>query len=179
MTARPCWDYGAHFCVSVDFVHCFWETSSCAVSSQEGGDGIYEPWGLENLRSHNSKLRHDAHDIQVRPISEQEVPQTENLGQGGRTGAQRQDGREGVDLRRQPLGRQMHGEFRVDNGQDLVDEGQAPVHAVHGTSDVRRALAGEKGVECGKGLGFTAGCVEERGGEDVHALDIDAGLEGA
>lgn len=48
--------------------------------------------------------------------------------------------------------------------------------AVHGAADVAGAFAGDEVVEEGEGFDFAAGCIEEGGAEDVHALDVDGGF---
>lgn len=50
------------------------------------------------------------------------------------------------------------------------------MNTVHGAADVPGAFAGDEMMEKRKGLDFAAGGVEERGAEDVHALDIDGGF---
>ena len=48
--------------------------------------------------------------------------------------------------------------------------------AVHGAANVAGTFARQEAVEGDEGFGFAAGGVEERGAEDVHALDVDSGL---
>lgn len=141
-----------------------------------GRRGVYAPGRLQDLGPHNGKLGHDADDVEMRPVGKQKVPQPEHLGEGRRAGAESQDGRKGVDFGRKPLGRQVHAELGVDNGQDLVDEGEAAVDAVHGAANIGRTLAREERVKGNKGLGLAASGVEKGRSEDVHALHVGSGF---
>lgn len=129
---------------------------------------------MEDLGPHNGKLRHDADNVKMRPVGEQEIPEAQDLGQGRGAGAEGEDGGEGVDLGRHALGGEVGGKLGVDDGEDPVDEGEAAVHAVHGAADVAGALPCQERVEGDEGLGLAPRGVEEGSGEDVHALDVGA-----
>lgn len=107
------------------------------------------------------------------PVREQEVPQVQHLGQGRGAGAQGEDGREGVDAGAEIGGDEVGGEFRVDDGEQAVDEREAAVHAGHGGEGVGGQVRGEEVVREDVGFGFGAGGVEEGSGENVHALEVD------
>lgn len=53
------------------------------------GKKVYSPRTLENFVPHPKDLGNNAEDIQMRAISEEEVPQVQNLWQRGRTGTER------------------------------------------------------------------------------------------
>lgn len=50
------------------------------------------------------------------------------------------------------------------------------MNTIHSAADVSGAFVGDEMMEKRKSLDFAAGGVEERGAEDVHALDVDGGL---
>ena len=66
----------------------------------------------------------------------------------------------------------------VEDGEAAVDEVEACVHAGQGGGDVGWDFVVDEVGEEGVGLGFGARGVEEGGGEDVHALDVDGGFGG-
>lgn len=121
-----------------------------------------KPRRTQQLVPHHDELGDDAGNIQVRAVGKEEVPEAQDLGKGRRTGAQGQHGRKGVDLGRQPLRRQVQAQLDVDDRQHLVDERQAPVHAVHSPANVPRTLFREQSMERHKGLGLAARGVQER-----------------
>lgn len=120
------------------------------------------------------KLRNNAKDIEVGTIRKEKVPQAKHFWKWGRAGAQSEDGREGIQLRAHALARQVKAEFWVDDGKDLVYKREALVHAIHGPTNVAWALVRDKAVEGDESLCLTTGGVEERGREDVHALDVSS-----
>ena len=88
--------------------------------TQYGKEESNSPRGLEDLASHDRKLRNDAYDVQVRTICEQEIPKTQHLWQRPCASAKRQNGWESVKLGREAIGSEMHAESGVDYGEDLV-----------------------------------------------------------
>lgn len=111
-------------------------------------------------------------------VCEEKIPEMENLGKWWGTGAEGQDGREGVEFGVHALGEQVRRELRLDDFEAPIDEAQSTVDAVHGAADVARAFAGDEGMEERVGLDLAAGGVEERRAQDVHALHVDGGVDG-
>lgn len=68
----------------------------------------------------------------------------------------------------------MGGEFGVCDGEDAVDEGDAPVDAVHRAADVAWTGCSQEAVEGHVGFGLGARGVEEGGAQYVHSLHVDS-----
>jgi len=98
------------------------------------------------------------------PVGEEEVPESQNFGEGRSARAERQDRGECVDLGRHVLGQKIQAQLRVDDGQDLVNQGQPLVDASHSAADVPRTLFGQEVVEGDEGFGFATRGVQERRG---------------
>lgn len=101
---------------------------------------MHIPRTCKNLVADQHQLRDDAQDVEVRTEREQEVPKSQDLWKWWRAGAQSQDGRKGVDLCREVLGEEVRAELGIDDGEDLVHQGQSLVYAVHRTSNVAWTL---------------------------------------
>jgi hypothetical protein len=145
----------------------------------DGGPRGHIPGRAQDRIPENDQLGHNTQEVQVRPIREQEVPQPQHLRQRRRARAQRQHGREGVQLGRHALADQVQRQLRVHDGQHLVHEREALVHAVHGAAHVARALVRDEAVERHERLGLAARGVQERRREHVHALHVGARVAGA
>ncbi len=130
------------------------------------------PVRAQDLIPDKDQLSDNAEDIQVHSVCEQKIPQLQNLRQGWCTRAYRRHTSKSIDVRIQPLTLQVMVELRITNLQYLIDQLQSMVYAFHASADVARHFCGEELVQRNKGLDFRPSSVEERSGEDVHALHI-------
>jgi hypothetical protein len=130
------------------------------------------PWAGEKLVSDQDQLCDNAKQIHVRAVSKTEVPQLENFRKRRSAGTHSQHASESIDAGLHAFACQVGRQFGIYDGEDLVDQSQTSVDAIHGASYITRALDSDEAIECSKGLCLATSGVQERGSHDVHALNI-------
>jgi hypothetical protein len=95
-----------------------------------GGIAAHDP--LAN----QMQLGHHGEEIEMGAPGEQEIPEHEDLGERGRAGAEREDGGESIDGRREAARLQEGGERGVERAEKSVQKRQPRVHPGHRRRDV-------------------------------------------